>query len=726
MATRGNLTSSSTARRIGLGLIGFVLLLVLAFGVCEWIEWTFLRAPLERTLAKALARPVAIGEPFGLRLLGALRAHGAHFAVGPSPDGPVLRDDRGRPRDFLQADEVRLALPWSSALALARGRRDEPIVVSSLEVARLDANLLRDADGAANWHFGAQPRNDTEPPRLPRFDRLVVQNGGLRYEDAIAKVGLDVRLRTHEGGSTPAGLEASASGHWRKSPLKARLESSGLLPLASPDAHAPPVPVKLAIELGATKLDLDGKVADVLHLASLDSRFDLVAPSLAAAGDSVGVTLPSTAPFRMNGHVGKAGALWSASIAEFALGSSRLEGEFRYDRSGKRPKLAGRLGGKRLALPDLAPAFGAPNTPDARKQSREASGKLLPQREFDIPALAAMDADVDVDVASFYLGTAQLESLAPLKAHVVLADQRLSIERIDARSAGGDVAGVFALDARNREDPRWSTDLRFSGIRLERFIKPRDTRRVDAAAEAERRRGGEPPYVSGALSARAQLRGHGRSTAQLLGSLDGTAQMWLHDARISHLLIEVSGIDIAESLGLVISGDSTLPVRCAVARFAVKDGLVTPDVAVIDTADTTLAVTGSISLAREQLALLVHARPHDMTPVALRGPLHIEGTFAHPNLHLDRAEIGLRVAAAAALATVAAPLASLLAFIDLGDPDKEVCKEALTRMQAPLARPAAKPARMAVPRAGEERPDGDAAASERARARPPATHRTQP
>jgi uncharacterized protein involved in outer membrane biogenesis len=200
--------------------------------------------------------------------------------------------------------------------------------------------------------------------------------------------------------------------------------------------------------------------------------------------------------------------------------------------------------------------------------------------------------------------------------------------------------------------------------------------------------------------------------------------MWLHDAHISHLLIEASGIDIAESLGLVLSGDSTLPVRCAVARFAVKDGLVKPEVAVIDTADTTLAVTGSVSLAREQLALLVHARPHDMTPVALRGPLHIEGTFAHPELHLDRAEIGVRVAAAAALAAVAAPLASQLAFIDLGDPDKEVCQEALTRMQAPLPRPAAKPARKAAPR--EERSDGDTAASESARARPPAPHRTQP
>ena len=112
-----------------------------------------------------------------------------------------------------------------------------------------------------------------------------------------------------------------------------------------------------------------------------------------------------------------------------------------------------------------------------------------------------------------------------------------------------------------------------------------------------------------------------------------------------------------------------------------------------------------------------------MTPVALRGPLHIEGTFAHPNVHLDRGQIGIRVAAAAALATLAAPLASLLAFIDVGDPQKAVCSDALARMREPVPRPAVrssrKPAGSAAPKARE----GEA---ESPRAQPPATHRTLP
>jgi uncharacterized protein involved in outer membrane biogenesis len=720
MASRNR--TSLPLRRVWLGLLGLLLALVVAFGICQWIEWPFLRGPLERALSKGLARPVTLGEGFGLRLLGDVHLHDDRLAVGPGPETPQLPGEAGKPRHFLTAQDIRLALPYSTVWSLIRGRHDRPIVASSLEVAQLELNLLRDAEGRSNWHFGTE-HDRKQPPLLPHFGRFVVQNGMLHYDDAITQVQVDVALRTHEGGAAPTGLEARATGRYRSSPLSARLESAGLLPLVNQDARAAAVPIKLALKVGATELDLDGKVADLLQLESLDGSFNLVAPSLAAVGDSLGLTLPNTAPFRMDGRLGKSGEVWSAHVANFALGTSRLDGDFRYDRSQAQPKLSGRLGGKRLALPDLAPAFGAPRTQSARAEKRGSSGLLLPQREFDIPSLAAMDADVSVAVDTFFLGTPRLESLAPLNAHVVLKDQRLTIENLDAKSAGGEVRGAFSLDARERKNPQWSADLRWSGIELARFIKVRDNLREDASARAEQRQGKDPGYVSGALSGRTQLRGEGRSTARLLASLDGTTQMWVKGGRVSHLLIELSGIDLAESLGIVLSGDSTLPVQCALARLKVADGVLTPEVAVVDTTDTTLVATGSISLADEQLHLLVHARPHDMTPVALRGPLHIEGTFAHPNVHLDRGQIGIRVAAAAALATLAAPLASLLAFIDVGDPQKAVCSDALARMREPVPRPAVrssrKPAGSAAPKARE----GEA---ESPRAQPPATHRTLP
>lgn len=695
-------------------LIGVLLAFVAAFALCEALGWPFLRAPLQRALANGLARDVRIDGEFAAHLLGGVRVRGQRLVVGPARDGPLLHDAAGRPRDFLDADGVALTLPYSTVWHFVRGQRDRPVVVDALVVDHLDLGLVRDAEGRANWHFGTtSPKRHAE---LPRFDRLVVKNGRLRYDDAVAHLDLDATLATHEGrAASEARLQAEARGHYRDKPVRALLTSAGLLPLvAPPAAGASAVPVTLSVQAGPTELSLDGRVHDVLHLSALDAAFHLVAPSLAAAGDSLGLTLPTTAPFRMDGRIAKAGEVWSATIAGLTLGSSRLRGDFRYDRGAAPARLSGTLGGSLLALPDLAPAFGKAAGAHAKGE------RVLPQRKFDIPSLAEMDADVGVKIDRFQLGTPQLEALAPLQARVRLHDGRLAVQDLVAGSSGGRVRGDFALDAGDRQRPRWSAELHWSGVQLDRFIKPRDTRRVDAQARAEEHAGRAPGYVSGLLSGEAKLSGRGRSAAELLGSLDGSTQMWVKDGEISHLLIEMSGIDVAESLGVLVRGDEPLPVRCAVARVVARDGVLTPEVAVIDTKDTTLLVSGKVDLGDEKLALLVTARPRDITPVALRGPLHIDGSFAHPQVHLDRAAIGWRVAAAAALATVAAPLASLLAFVDLGDADKAVCRDAVAQMKGAAPRAAAKSSER---KAAQQ----DAADDERAapRTQPPSTHRME-
>lgn len=76
----------------------------------------------------------------------------------------------------------------------------------------------------------------------------------------------------------------------------------------------------------------------------------------------------------------------------------------------------------------------------------------------------------------------------------------------------------------------------------------------------------------------------------------------------------------------------------------------------------------------------------------LRAPLHIEGTFADPQVRLETAMIGLRLAAAAALATVT-PVAALLALFDLDEVEKQACQKAFDRVQRSSRLPAAAPQR---------------------------------
>lgn len=697
-------------RRAGWGLIGVLVLLILAVGICEILEWPFLRHPLENKLSQVMARPVSFGDRFGVRLLGSIRAHTDAMVIGPAAaGGPTLVDDAGKPRDFMRANSVKLALSYATLYHQWKGD-GEPLQVHLLDVDGLELNLKRNADGHANWQFGsASPATSASSPLLPRFDRLNVRNGEVRLQDDPLQIQADAMVTTHEGTAAAAapsasgasappvvriaaasavlpsssasaapvidddtpGLHVDGKGSYRKAPLVLQLRSSGLLPLAASDGNSPAVPLWLDVHAGKARIRVDGTATDLLHFGGMDATFSASGPSLAAVGDALGVTLPTTAQFSTHGRLQKHGAVWDAGVAAMDIGSSRLHGQFRFDTGSAVPLLSGALQGSRLALADLGPAFGA-GTPDTPTQQKP--GRVLPDREFDLPSLKAMNANVSVQLAVVDFGTERLEPFKPLEGRITLQDGVLTLSDLLARTSAGQVQGLVGLDSRPAL-PQWNADLRWTGIQLDRFITTRDIAARKNADGVKVNTG----YISGALGGNAQLTGTGKSTAALFASLSGSARLWVRDGTVSHLAVEAAGIDVAQALGVFVKGDDKMKMQCALAQLQIADGKVTPEVGVIDTYDTTVLVSGNLSLANESLALKMTAHPHDFSPLALRSPIEVVGTFSDPHVRLQAKPLMVRAGAAAAL-SLASPLAALLALVDFKQPERDVCTHAVANV----------------------------------------------
>jgi uncharacterized protein involved in outer membrane biogenesis len=159
------------------------------------------------------------------------------------------------------------------------------------------------------------------------------------------------------------------------------------------------------------------------------------------------------------------------------------------------------------------------------------------------------------------------------------------------------------------------------------------------------------------------------STAQILGSLKGQVRSSVRGGRISHLVVEGAGIDLAESLGLVIQGDETLPVTCAAADLGVEGGVLRPRVFVLDTPDSTAWIDGTLSLAAETIDLRVVTSPKDFSPLTLRTPLRVGGTLADPRLTPETGPLALKVGASLLLGLLN-PLAALIPLLDPGSADE--------------------------------------------------------
>ena len=687
---------------------GVVALFIAGIAVCEAMGWPFLAAPTQRWLSTALDRHVVLSSDVKtqpdvkIHLLGSVRLNAAHVEIG-APKWSAA------PHTLLARD-AHLKLSYGD---LWRAWRGGPLNVAVLETSVLDGQLERMADGRASWQFGQapSPAASDAAPRMPTFGKLQVANGTLSLRDEPQALSMDARFSLLEGagrtpagaasagsassvssaastastassdalpasGSPPPGLQFHGKGQYRKLPLTVNVVTSGVLPIVGEDAAAVALPVELNAQIGRARMTFRGTATDAVNLGGLAGRFNLQGPSAAALGDPTGVTLPTTGPIQFDGLLAKKGAIWYAVLERIVVGSSRLSGAFTFDPTRQTPLLAGRLNGSKLLLADLGPAIGTPvrnstvaergkqaparavnpvpNPVPSEVATTKAPGRVLPDRPFDLPSLRAMDANILVDINSLDLGTKLLEPLKPMRTHLVLKDGVLALNNLDARTGQGNLSGRVQLDGR-KSLALWAADLRWNGIRLERWIQ-------------QTRAGNAPPYLSGSLSGRARVEGQGKSTAAILGSLRGDVRMNVVNGSVSHLAIEAAGLDIAQALGVLIKGDDALPILCTVADLAVEKGVLKPRALVLDTTDSTVWVDGSISMATEALDLRLLVSPKDFSPLALRSPIHLKGNFGNPDVSIDKAKLGQRIGAAALLGLLN-PIAAILPFFDIGDSD---------------------------------------------------------
>jgi uncharacterized protein involved in outer membrane biogenesis len=655
--------------------------MVVTLLVCELAGWPFLAGPVQNALSQTLKRQVLLRDPQAegsgarVRFFGNLRA-----------DVPLLQIAAPAWSEkpyFLRAENAHVRLSYR---ALWRARSGAALDIEELNAQRLVVHAERLLDGRSSWAFGdpaaPAPATPKEPTPIPTVHELRVQDGELTWVDAPLRANLRAKLQLAEGDTGAQaprplpqalqGLLASAEGTYGAVTVRADLRSAGATPLLKTGDDAAATPVALELRAGKAELSFRGTVTYVLKLAGMTGSFRVSGPSLAAAGDPLGVTLPTTGPFVLAGRIRKEGLVWNFVAEDATVGSSKLRAALTYDTRPKVPLLSGRVSGPRMLLADLAPAVGGePGAPPALpkgadKKNTPRSQRVLPDREFDLPSLRAMNANVIMDFDRVELGDLFAQPLQPLKAHLTLDGGKLRIEDLVAKTADGDVAGNITLDGTGKQ-ALWSADLRWRNVALENWLK-------------QDRGGNAPPYVAGRLNGRASLKGQGRSTAQILGSLNGTATTWLRDGKLSHLAIEAAGIDVAQALGVLVKGDQQLTVNCGLADLQAEKGVLQSRAFVIDTKDSAVWVTGTVSMVDEKLDLRAVTSPKDFSPLALRTPVHLRGTMGEPAISLEKAPLGRKLGAATLLALIN-PLAALIPFIDPGNdgPENAGCPELLER-----------------------------------------------
>lgn len=605
--------------------------------------WSWLRGPIERATLERTGRALVIAGELDVDFgwpVSRLNAGRVSFA------NPGWAQEK----QMVTAEGVHISIDLWQLLM-------RKVVLRDVALGRPVVFLEVGSDGRRNWLLDLQQKD--EESRI-RIDRVSLDHGTLGYDDPAEKTRLRAGLATSN-----AGLAIDVSGFYKGLVFKGKGNGGPVLALRN---ESTPYALNAHATVGRTVLDAQGTITNVVHVSAMDMQLSLHGDSLEELFPLFGVAFPATPAYATEGRLLHEGNAWRYERFSGRIGSSDIAGRFAMDTGGKRPVVRADLDSKVLDLKDLGPLIGAvPGAVQAAKRSEAPAGaRLLPELPFNAERWSSVDAEVSLKAST--IRRASDVPLENLQVRMTLRDAVLTLDPFDFGLAGGHMASFVSLNG--QADPiQAQARVRVRGLMLEKLFPDLDLWERSL----------------GELNGEVSLRGRGDSVRQMLATSRGKGTLAVSDGHISRLMMEKAGLHLWEILAIRLRGDQLINMRCAVANVEVRDGVITPGALVFDTEVTTITGTGTVDLGAERIDLTLNQKTKNTSPVAFRSPIHIGGSFAQPEVGVDKGRVAARAVGALALGLVS-PVLLLLPLVDAGPGRDSDCAQLVREAKVTPAR----------------------------------------
>lgn len=535
------------------------------------------------------------------------------------------------------------------------------------------ADLEWSPDGKSNtWTMG-DPGAEAKPFDMPEIRRAVVRGTTLRYRDPRLRLFTDIAVDTVRARDLRFADDIGFHGNGTMNGRPFLLSGSLLSPneLAAGGRNM----LRLQAASGATHMAVSGTLPSATQIEGADLTIGVRGPNLRLLFDFLGVAIPDTRTYRLNSRLTYGEEAWKFTHMRARFGDSDLSGRMTITAPEGRLHIGADLATQLLDIVDIGPFIGyEPNTlakegVQAAVRQTGGSPRLLPDAPLRIDAVRRFDADVQYRVRRV---RAESVPVSNVSLTLKLDRSMLTLSPLSFDMAGGFVSSDIAINA--RKNPVFTTyDVRLSPTPMGRLLG---------------RWGVEQSGTTGMLKARAQLEGAGDSLRQSLATSEGRiaiiiprGTMWARNVQLSELDI---GVFIQKMFEKKLK--DPVEINCGLVAFTVRGGRAAADPILIDTKKNVIAGRGGFSFRDESIDLAIRADGKKFSLFSAQSPIGLGGYFAEPALSVISPELMARAGAGAGLGALLSPLASVLAFADVGDAKAADCGPVLSAASASAQR----------------------------------------
>jgi AsmA family protein len=574
-------------------------LIVLAVVLLAAIDAGYGRALLIRGFALSTGRAIQVDGPIETHLFSRTpRVIAEHVIVGNPPWMPA-----GRTAEVGKLTMV-LKLPGF----------DHPGGLVRLEMQAATLHLVRTADGRANWQM-------TDPARK-RIHKNSPIIRSLSVPDAHVELADDRRHLQFVGTVSASGPDDAANpqpvriiGTGQLNGRPANFEvTADPLPTAS---HRSPYHFGFVEHSSGTGIEARGILPQPFIFEIVDASFEAAGPDLKDLYFLVGVHLLDTGTYHLTGKFSRRGTRTEFRDLAVTSGQSDMHGTVSVEtaKNGHR-SFDLDLGSRSLKLADLG----------LRAAGRTSAPKppwLLSDARISLNVLRIGDAQVRFQANQIEVGKVALHDVS---ARASLEAGVLTVAPATAEVLGGRANVHLTLDGR-KDTPAAAVDLRITDLQLGQMPY----------------KNADHPPLEGPLRVRVVVNGVGQSMHQVAANANGTVTAQLRSGAIRESFAELTGLDLRGLGLLLIRNKKETPVRCALASFKAHDGTLIVQNLIADTDPVLISGEGQIHLDTEGLELGIHGDPKSMRLFRLRAPVLIQGTLAHPSIHIQKNDSKLLV-----------------------------------------------------------------------------------
>lgn len=414
-----------------------------------------------------------------------------------------------------------------------------------------------------------------------------------------------------------------------------------------------PYQIDLAVQAYGANGNITGTAINPFSMEGFDLGIEASAADLTGLRKVLGEGVPAVGQTKLNARLKTQKLKLQLSDLQLMLGDARIDGWLKLDTSTAIPDVQTELAFTDFNLDKLLPAQQKAATPQAKPATKKAAGdKVFSNEPLPFEYLSQATIKATLRVANLVQDNARLKQA---EISIDMHAEKLSVSLLKFSPARGELVGDFVVDASVKGAPKITIKFKAPHIELGETIVAQD----GTAA------------VEGPLATDISLQAQGNSLAQLMATLNGNVNLLMEQGSADAKALDMFVGGLSAIVGTIFTEQSSkTQINCAICDLKLSDGIVTPQLAVLDTQYSTVFVEGQVDLKNEQLNIKVSPQAKGVT-LSMAFPVRVEGKLSKPGMEVEKT--GALLKAGELWANVVYPPSLLLKFSELGDGKQNPC-----------------------------------------------------